>query len=70
MSDKVSFYEFSQLPQEEQYELAFTKGEFIDVSEKDNVRFALYKLYDFYVEVVYDFVNNKIVNLTSFLKSN
>jgi len=68
--NQLSFYEYSQLQIEEQYELAFTKGEFIEASEKDNVRFALYKLYGFYVEITYDAVNNKIINLTSFLKSN
>lgn len=70
MSEKLTFYEYSQLQTDEQYDLVFRKGEFIEASEKDNVRFALYKLYGFYVEVVYDFVNNKIVSLTSFIQSN
>lgn len=68
--NELSFFEFTQLSQEAQYELAFTHGEFIDASEKDDMRFALYKLYSFYVEIVCDSTNNKIINLTSFLKSN
>jgi len=44
-------------------------GEFVDVSEKGNVRFVLYKLYSFYVEVLYDEECNKIINLTSFMKN-
>ncbi|AZI38622.1 hypothetical protein [Epilithonimonas vandammei] len=69
MEEKLSFYEFTQLSKEEQYNLAFTLGEFINASEKGNVRFALYKLLNSYVEAVYDSTENKIITLTSFLKS-
>ena len=69
MEKELSFYEFTQLPKEEQYNLAFTLGEFINTSETGNVRFALYKLFNFYVEAVYDSKENKIITLTSFLKS-
>lgn len=70
MEKQLSFYEFTQLPQLEQYDLVFTQGEFIDTLEKADVKFSLYKLFSFYVEVVYDFTGNKIVSLTSFLKTN
>lgn len=66
---QLSFYEFTQLPKEEQYELALGEGEFIGTTEKNEVKFALYKLLNFYVEVVYDGMKNKVVSLTCFLQS-
>lgn len=69
MNNELSFFEFTQLPQEEQYHLAFTQGEFIGSSEKGMSKFVLYKLYNFYIEIVYDVTNNTILNLTSYLNS-
>ncbi|WP_312762431.1 hypothetical protein [Epilithonimonas sp.] len=66
---ELSFYEYTQLPESEKYDMVFTEGEFVDSSVKNEVKFALYKLYSFYVEVIYDPVDNKIVGLTSFLDS-
>ncbi|WP_312762434.1 hypothetical protein [Epilithonimonas sp.] len=37
----LSFFEFTQLSQEAQYDLAFTHGEFVVVSKKEDVRFVL-----------------------------
>jgi len=65
----MTFFEFTLLPQEEQYNLVFTEGEFIDHSMKNEIKFALYRLYSFYVEVVYNVKNNKIVNLSSFMNA-
>ena len=69
MKEELSFYEFTHLSESEQYELIFAQGEFIDSSVNNQVKFVLYKLYRFYVEVHYDSVDNKIIGLTSFLKS-
>jgi len=66
---QLSFYEFSQLTEEQKYSLIFTEGESIDSSIKNDVRYALYKLYSFYVEVIFDSAENKIVSITSFLQS-
>ncbi|UMQ41652.1 hypothetical protein MKS83_19985 [Chryseobacterium sp. Y16C] len=44
MAKELSFYEFTQLPKEEQYHLAFTQGEFVDSSVKNEVKFALYMI--------------------------
>ncbi len=69
MNNEYTFYEYTQLPESKQYDLVFTKGEFIDSSVKNDVKFALYKLYNFYVEVIYNSIDNKIVGFTSFLDS-
>ncbi|PWN58441.1 hypothetical protein C1634_023095 [Chryseobacterium viscerum] len=66
---ELSFYEFTQLSESERYDLVFREGEFIDSSIRNDVKFALYKLYSFNVEVIYDSTGNRIIGLTSFLKS-
>lgn len=67
-NEELSFFEFTQLLQEEQYEVAFIDGEFVCVYEKADLKIVLYKLYTFFVEVAYNSEDNKIVGLTSFLK--
>lgn len=69
MRKELSFYEFIQLLDEEQYELVFKEGEFLNSSIKSDLKFALYKLNSFFVEVVYDAEENKIVSLTSFMNA-
>lgn len=69
MRKELSFYEFTQLSEEGQYELVFKEGEFLNSSSKDDLKFALYKLNSFFVEVVYDSQKNKVVSLTSFMNA-
>lgn len=69
MPKEISFYEYTLLESSKQYDLVFTEGEFIDYSVKGELKYALYRLYSFYVEVLYNSADNKIVSLTSFLKS-
>ncbi len=64
---ELTLYEFKMLSDHEQYDLLFTKGEFLDVHLEVNSRFALYALFKFFVEIEYDSVNNKIVNKVSFI---
>lgn len=69
MNKELSFYGYSQLSEHDQYDLIFRNGEFINSTEKDSVRFVLYKLFGFYVEVSYNISDNKIFSLKSFLKA-
>lgn len=69
MSKELSFYEFTQLPEEKQYEIVFSSGEFVDSSVKGEVKFVLYKLYSFFVEVAYNSYDNKIMNMSTFMNS-
>ena len=69
MNSFISFYEFTQLSQQEQYYLVFTQGVIIGIKEVDKSKFVLYKLYNFFVEVLYNTLDNKIIGLTSFLNS-
>lgn len=69
MDKDVSFFEFTQLAREEQYHLVFTQGKFIEALEKERLKYVQYQLYNFFVEVIYNAKDNKIIGLTSFLNS-
>ena len=62
----LSLNKFNNLSDFEQYDLVFTKGQFIDYHIEDNKRFALYALYVFFVEIEYDNEKNKILGKISF----
>ena len=63
---ELSFFEFTQLSKQQQYELVFNEGEYTDVAEIGESEYVLYKLYGFFVEVEYKIKENKIVNLVSY----
>lgn len=64
----MTLYEFKLLPKEKQYAITFNEGTFIDYHLETKRRFALYEVDRFFVEVEYDNVNNKIINLISFIE--
>ena len=61
MSKEIAFYDFTLLPENDQFSIVFSKGEFIAFREIRNSRFVLYKLYSFFVEIEYDVLKNVIV---------
>lgn len=67
MNKEISFYEFTQLSDEDQYYLLFREGKFLDSSTKKEVKFIIYRLFSFFVEVIYDAESNMILNLSSFM---
>ncbi|WP_081321939.1 hypothetical protein [Elizabethkingia miricola] len=69
MNKELSYYEFSQLSREEQQELVMNSAEPIGSTKKNDVDFELFRLFDFYVEIVYNSDRTKVVSLTSYLKS-
>lgn len=66
MTEKISFFDFTILPEEQQFELIFNNGEYIDFREVGVHRFVLYKLYSFFVELQYDILQNSSVNKVVF----
>jgi len=48
--------------------LVFIKGNFIDYYVKEENRYSLYSLFNFFVEVEYSVPKNNIVNLVAFEK--
>ncbi len=67
MKEELSFYDYTLLAENDQYDLVFTMGEFIGSSTRNDMKFALYKLCSFFVEVVYNAEDNRIVKLSSFM---
>lgn len=62
MTPKISFYDFTVLPDAKQFELIFTEEEFIDFRDAGSSTFVLYKLYGFCVELQYDALQKHIIN--------
>lgn len=65
---KITLYEFLALPDQEQYDILFKAGEYLDVRIEENRRFVLYAVDLFFVEVEYDSENNKIINKRAFVQ--
>lgn len=55
----MNLYDFKLLPDQEQYHIVFTGGEYIDIRIEGSRRFVLYAVELFFVEVEYDNVHNK-----------
>ena len=66
MERKISFQDFKNLAQHEQYDLVFTQGDFINYYLKGGTRYALYSLFIFFVEIEYNIRKNKILNINAF----
>ena len=64
----MTFDEFVLKSDHEQYDMVFTKGEFVDFHLESSKRFALYSVFKFFVEVEYEVESNKIVRKTSFVE--
>lgn len=64
---RISLYEFKLLSDHDQYDLVFTKGEFITNREDGGSRYVLYSLHRFFVEVQYSITKNQIFGIKSFV---
>lgn len=50
-----------------QYDIVFTQDDFIDYHLEPSKRFVLFAVYNFFVEVEYDFKGNEIIGKRSFV---
>ena len=62
-----TLYDFKPLSAQQQYDVVFTEGTYIDAILEEKTRYALYAVDLFFVELEYDVANNKIVGKTSFV---
>lgn len=58
----MTFFEFTLLPEDQQYQLIFREGHFFASRKLGTNEFVVYKCYGFFVEIEYDSGQNKIVN--------
>jgi len=62
----ISYYEFNNLAKESQIELVMIEGRIISETSKNGLKFVLYELSSFSVEIVFNTINNKIEGLSIF----
>ncbi|MNK70024.1 hypothetical protein D3C87_894350 [compost metagenome] len=62
----ISYYDFKNLPDVTKQELVIAEGKVVIETEKDKLKFVLYEISSFSVEIVYYTVNNKIASLSAF----
>lgn len=62
----ISYYDFKNLTDRSQQELVLAEGRIINEIYKNELRFVLYEVSSFTVEIVFNTVNNKIESLTAF----
>ncbi|MCR8668242.1 hypothetical protein NO995_11145 [Aestuariibaculum sp. M13] len=62
----MTLYEFNRLSEQDKYDVTFNEGTFVDYKVEAVIRFALYAIDMFFVEIEYNRVDNKILGLRSF----
>ena len=64
---RITLYEFNLLPHQEQYNIIFNEGIFLDNRIEGDLSYALYAIDRFYVEVTYNNKENKIKGKKAFI---
>jgi len=63
----MGIYDFNILTEHDRYDKAFTEGRFVDTVSEGDIRYALYSLSYFWVEIKYDSPGNKIIGISGFV---
>ena len=63
----MGIYDFNILSEHDQYDTVFNKGQFVDTVTKGEIKYALYAVSMFWVEVTYDAKDNRITGIKSFV---
>ncbi len=63
----ISYYEFTNLPDEMQFDIVLSRGKMINENTVSNSRYVLYELSSFSVEIIYSLSKNKIPGKNIFL---
>ncbi|HJY13622.1 MAG TPA: hypothetical protein VJ304_12600, partial [Flavobacterium sp.] len=63
----ISYYEFTNLPDEMQFDIVLSQGKMINENTVSNSRYVLYELSSFSVEIIYSLSKNKISGKNIFL---
>lgn len=64
----MGIYKFNMLSDHDKYDTVFTKGQFVDSVSEEKVKYGLYSISYFWVEVSYHPETNKIIGLNSFVE--
>tara|TARA_R110000868_G_scaffold361291_1_gene623271 strand:- start:467 stop:739 length:273 start_codon:yes stop_codon:yes gene_type:complete len=63
----MGIYDFNVLSDHDKFDMVFTKGQFLDRVKEGRIRYCFYSIPYFWIEVMYDIPNNKILELGSFV---
>ena len=63
----MSLEEFSLLSDQDQFETVFQQGTFIENYSTSYLKFNLYSIDKFFVEIQYDSISNKIIGKKAFV---
>lgn len=63
----MGIYDFNILTKHDKYDITFTEGRFVDTVCEGHIKYALYSLSYFWVEIKYDYPINKIIGISSFV---
>ena len=61
----ISYYDFKNLPNESQCDIVLNQGHLMNETIKDELKFVLYEISSFTVEIVYN-KNNRIASMNVF----
>ncbi|WDF46064.1 hypothetical protein PQ459_14280 [Chryseobacterium sp. KACC 21268] len=64
----ISYYDFKNLTNQSQYELVIIQGKVISETSTDMLKFVLYEMSSFCVEVVYQISTDKLAGISAFQK--
>lgn len=67
LTNKMTLYEYKMLLEDEQYDTVFSKGKFLDIVLEGNSKYVLYAIDKFFVEVIYDLGQDKIIGKGQFV---
>lgn len=67
MKEELSFYDFTQLPEEQQYHITFRLATFLEHRISGKYKYVLYRLNNFFVEILYNSATNEVIQLTSYI---
>lgn len=62
----LSFYDFCTLPSDEQSDFILDNGQFLCSIDKNDNKIGLFYLFDFYVEVFYNYTSKSLVKIRPF----
>lgn len=62
----MTITEFNSLSDHDKYDITFNQGTFVEYFVNENKRYALYSLFNFYSEVEYNSIDNKIIKIRCF----
>ncbi|REC44227.1 hypothetical protein DRF67_18030 [Chryseobacterium pennipullorum] len=62
----ISYYDFQNLPDDIRYDMVINQGRFVEEKIIDNLKYSLYEVSFFSVEVIYNISSNKITGMNVF----